>query len=285
MKKKWIPERDEFFIGYLPNAPAETAKFLRTTILASGILIVLIGVSLSLSQREFSSAEFEFGKFTTVEGIISKSPVPHIKLMGSDQSEKRNYQMVLLVSFGKWGADKTLATFENGLGNLEGSFVRLPGQRIFAHGKMLLQISSDHVPEIIAARDKAVPDSELSLGSVTIEGEIIDPKCFFGVMKPGEGKPHRSCAIRCIAGGIPPVIRLKDQSDFFILLDENRMPVNQLVLGMVGDNVTLQGRAAQMGDWKLLLLDSKHLREQALTSSLKKNLLAMESGITQCGMD
>lgn len=24
-------------------------------------------------------------------------------------------------------------------------------------------------------------------------------------MKPGEGKAHRACAIRCIAGGIPPV--------------------------------------------------------------------------------
>ena len=45
-----------------------------------------------------------------------------------------------------------------------------------------------------------------------VKGEIVDPKCFFGVMKPGEGKPHKDCAIRCILGGIPPVLKVTDES-------------------------------------------------------------------------
>ena len=40
------------------------------------------------------------------------------------------------------------------------------------------------------------------LGAVTLTGEIVDSKCFLGVMNPGNLKPHKACAIRCISGGI-----------------------------------------------------------------------------------
>ena len=45
-------------------------------------------------------------------------------------------------------------------------------------------------------------------GETRLKGEIYDPKCAFGAMKPGFGKPHRSCAIRCISGGVPPILRI-----------------------------------------------------------------------------
>jgi len=35
------------------------------------------------------------------------------------------------------------------------------------------------------------PPKEM-ISKMTLQGEIIDPKCYFGVMKPGKGKIHRS---------------------------------------------------------------------------------------------
>ena len=115
-----------------------------------------------------------------------------------------------------------------------------------------------------------------------ISGEIVDPKCYFGVMKPGEGKPHRSCAIRCIAGGIPPVFHVNGLSEYYLLLDENLQPVNERVLDIVGDNITLHGKAYQFDDWKIFLLDDAFLKEQAKAGILRRNLMAMQEGMTSC---
>ena len=47
------------------------------------------------------------------------------------------------------------------------------------------------------------PAPQVLADNVTLKGEIIDPKCYLGAMKPGGGKTHKACAMRCIAGGIP----------------------------------------------------------------------------------
>ena len=47
---------------------------------------------------------------------------------------------------------------------------------------------------------------------MTLAGEIVDSKCYLGVMNPGNGKVHRDCAARCLSGGIPPAFVVKDAS-------------------------------------------------------------------------
>jgi hypothetical protein len=48
------------------------------------------------------------------------------------------------------------------------------------------------------------------LGAFTLVGEIVDSKCYLGIMNPGETNPHRECAALCIGGGIPPLIIAHD---------------------------------------------------------------------------
>jgi hypothetical protein len=52
------------------------------------------------------------------------------------------------------------------------------------------------------------PETE-TVGPVNLVGELVDTKCFLGVMRPATGKVHRACAIRCLSGGIPPAILVK----------------------------------------------------------------------------
>ncbi len=100
-------------------------------------------------------------------------------------------------------------------------------------------------------------------------------------MKPGEGKPHRSCAIRCIAGGIPPVFAIKNaDNDFVILTGEN---INEEIIPIVGDALQLEGEVIEVADWKIMKVNMGNLKLQA-KSKTKKNLLALEleEGMTMC---
>lgn len=60
-------------------------------------------------------------------------------------------------------------------------------------------------------------------------GELVDTKCYFGVMRPATGKVHRACAVRCLDGGVPPglLLRTGDGADRVVLLagEEGRAPV------------------------------------------------------------
>ena len=60
---------------------------------------------------------------------------------------------------------------------------------------------------------------ETELGEVTIIGEIVDSKCYLGVMNPGRTKVHRDCATRCISGGIPPMLVTADATYLLVGTD------------------------------------------------------------------
>ena len=77
-------------------------------------------------------------------------------------------------------------------------------------------------------------------------------------MKPGEGKTHRSCAIRCIAGGIPPVFKT-DSSGYFLLVNEKNEPVSSEIVNIVGDqHCHLKAWPTHLNDWRLLQIDSEN---------------------------
>lgn len=46
----------------------------------------------------------------------------------------------------------------------------------------------------------------ISRSKVTLNGVIVDSKCYYGRMKPGAGQAHRACAQYCVWSGIPPVL-------------------------------------------------------------------------------
>ena len=102
------------------------------------------------------------------------------------------------------------------------------------------------------------------LGEQRIYGEIVDPKCFFGVMKTGYGKIHRSCAIRCISGGIPPVLAIKENEqyvDYYFLTNQNGTLINRDVLEYVGKKVEVSGEVEKIDDWKNIKIDTQNLRQ------------------------
>ena len=78
-------------------------------------------------------------------------------------------------------------------------------------------------------------------------------------MKPGRGKPHRSCAARCLAGGIPPallVVSVEGASRLLLLADAQGGPLAaEAVLELVGEPVTASGTVERRAGLLVLRLD------------------------------
>ncbi|MBI1767038.1 MAG: hypothetical protein HYR67_01535 [Bacteroidetes bacterium] len=276
MKK--ILQTDEFYVGYIPSAPDKTSVFIKKIIFAGATLLTIVAAALALNQKQFSPTDFEYGVNTTLAGLLVKSPVPHLRIsLGKNLEGKELFQMVLLVGSGKHGADDLIE-------KKFVSMVTIRGYLIYGDGKAILQINdaSDITPN-----DRNVTNSELRNESfskaetISVTGEITDPKCYFGVMKPGEGKTHRSCAIRCIAGGIPPVLK-SNTSDYFLLVNENFESLNADVLPIVGDMVSLDGEVVELDGWKILKVKAKKIKDLTRSTQQRKMLIAMDAEMTFC---
>lgn len=252
----------DFYIGYLPQAPPSYARIMRLFV---GLLLLLLPVLAYLivsRQAGFPSSTFEYGLYQTLNGELIKSPVPMIRIRnGTDFFGRPRFKSVLLVGFGKHGAAGTIRQMEEQTGeNLENRTVELKGTLIYYNGFTLLELTEGKQALV---NHSPVPQpfnvAMENLNGATLQGEIIDPKCYFGVMKPGEGKPHRSCAVRCISGGIPPMLEVvnnKGEQQYFLLVGSEREPVNDQVLDFVAEPVVISGQIERLEDLYLLKMAS-----------------------------
>ena len=77
-------------------------------------------------------------------------------------------------------------------------------------------------------------------------------------MFAGQLTPHRACAIRCISGGVPPVllVRQKDGPAIYLLLvSADGKPVNKQVLNLVAEPVEITGQVERQGELSILRAD------------------------------
>lgn len=256
-------EDQEFYIGWMQKAPDSFAKHIRKVVLLLLILVIVTGMILALQQRKFSNSVFEYGQLTEVTGTYIQTPVPAIKVKSKpDMFGNSAFITIPLVGYGKHGAETVIDVIEMQKGiKLHQREVTLKGSLIYNDGKTLLQIDEHDNPLIkVSEKETALNIEKKELGTVELIGEILDPKCYFGVMKPGRGKPHRDCAIRCIAGGMSPVFYVwheNGEAAYYLLLDENGNRLNEKVQDYVAEPIRLKARAVQYDDWTVLYVDTK----------------------------
>ena len=83
---------NEFYIGWQPGAPKGFAKHTRKIVILLFILVIAAGTGISLSQKKFSTGNFEFGTLTTLQGVYFNQPVPCLKVInGKDIWGKVSY--------------------------------------------------------------------------------------------------------------------------------------------------------------------------------------------------
>jgi nitrite reductase/ring-hydroxylating ferredoxin subunit/DMSO/TMAO reductase YedYZ heme-binding membrane subunit len=256
------PTGEDFYVGYRPTAPPRLARFVRRSVAYTLVIAGAVALLATAAQRPFAASHFEFGNPRSFTGAVTADPYPSLAVPrpGSTPSDGA-VSRYLLVGSGKSGAESEIE-------GMEGHHADLSGTLIYRADQTMLEVTPGSVKPITDAGDHAA--SEESLGVQTLRGEIVDSKCYLGVMKPGDGKPHRGCAARCISGGVPPLLVVSDGSGrtaHFILVDENMGVVNRRILHLVAEPVEVTGEIIRRGNQLFLKSDPARYRRLSTEKS------------------
>lgn len=275
-------QQEEFYIGWQAEAPPSFACMVRRFVIALCLLVPVLAVLTVYFQNGFSNGTFEYGKTTVLEGVFSEKPFPFLTIEnGKDATGEPVFQKILLVGEGKFGftvdgrrqtVDGQPALVPSYTYALEskkamtGKRIKVSGTLIYNDGKTAIQVERIDSKELTDSHSAAPTQSTntpINHSPITLRGEITDPKCLLGVMNPGQGKPHLDCAVRCIAGGIPPVLKVaspEGETEYYLLAGADGEPLNDRILEYVGDGVQICGRLEQDGDWFVLYADVATIR-------------------------
>lgn len=237
---------DEFYIGYQKQAPPMIAR--RVAYAAAAILTVVTSVAIALGagQRAAGDGNYQFGTVESFEGMLNSLPVPHLKIAAAGGGTRH----ALLVAKGKHGIPPYVR-------EALGSPVRLSATRIERHGFLMLELAGPDQFEVLddtPAGDESLPAGE----TLTINGELVDTKCYLGVMNPGQGKVHRGCAAECLRGGIPPGLLVHGANGtttvIFIAADSGVINPE-----WAGRRLTLTGTIRKTGELETIHADTARL--------------------------
>ena len=242
---------DDFYVGYLPTAPRSIARRARRTVATLLACVAAVALALVAGQRRLDGRLFEFGRVREYRGALELEPQP--TLVVTRPGVGAGVSRWLLVGPGKHGARELVA-------GLDGATVRLRGELVSRGAETLLQIEPGSVEaDGRAARAPAVEP----LGTRVLRGEIVDSKCHFGVMNPGEGKAHRDCAVRCISGGSPALLRVPaadGEARYFLLLGPDGKALGRELLDFVAEPVEMRGAVERHDGVYVLRTDPSAIR-------------------------
>ncbi|MEL6662568.1 MAG: hypothetical protein AAFR33_06160 [Pseudomonadota bacterium] len=239
--------KDDFFIGW-----AETPKSDRRFFLGAG-LALLAGTAVTAGgvaalQRRAGPGDWAMGDIREWRGIATSEPYAMLRTLDLDGTPRT----ALLGCQGKCGVAARIGALEGQPVVVKGSLIQRGPHAMIAVIDGMDWIEADPAG---TTADLAFPEPE-PLTEVSLSGEILDSKCWFGAMRPSEGKVHKSCASLCIRGGIPPAFYVKDRAEqtaLMIMTDQGAAHAESL-LEYVADPVSISGQVLHFGD--LLLLDA-----------------------------
>ena len=130
---------NDFYVGYLPHAPAGLRRFLYIISTAIICLAAFVAILLIMGQMPFADSHFAYQQSREYEGVILESPHPMLVTSRS---------RFLLVAPGKHGANDAVSGM-----NLRG--VRLSGSLIERSGNRMLEV----VPGSIRTSSPRTPPS------------------------------------------------------------------------------------------------------------------------------
>ena len=245
---------DPFYVGYLP-LPGTLAPVVKTVIGLGFVAAIAFAFVLAAAQSDPGPGVWDTSKIYEIEGHLTVAPYPILHV--PDAASPSKTRAVLLVSGLKFGV-------EDRTKSMAGKRVRAKGEFITHQGRGMFALLDDDDAIAVVADDSRAPPTK-QLGEHTMVGEICDSKCFLGVMKPGSGKTHRGCAVRCISGGIPPIFVTRDanhEPTVYLMVDHEHQAINKAVLPFVAEPVAAQGSLEMQGDLLVYVVNPSKITRQ-----------------------
>jgi hypothetical protein len=237
----------DFFVGYNWPVDPDLWRFVRRAAVGLGVGVVGLSGVLAVGHRPLDGGAFEFGNVTEHAGTIVEHPVPMLRRDGG--------RWPLLVGMGKHGAEASIR-------GRDGEKVVLRATRISRGDLEMLELAgaAGLKPRLHteSSRDRhTVRDVAAGLQPrttpVTLVGEIVDSKCFLGVMVPGAGTTHRGCAALCLRGGIPAALHVREAdgtSTVYLIVGSSA--THDRAVQWAGETVEMTGTLTRQGGWPVL---------------------------------
>jgi len=146
---------------------------------------------------------------------------------------------------------------------LQGKGVRLKASLIERGQDRMLEVVPGSMQKTGA---ELAASTQTDLGPVRLRGEIVDSKCYLGVMNPGNGKVHRDCAVRCISGGAPPAFIARDASGetrVLLLTGSDGRALHREVLPFVAEPLLIAGELVRSGSHLILKAEPSRFRRES----------------------
>ena len=252
-------KNEEFYIGYLDQSPAGIRGFTRKTVIALILASIVVVLLWTVGQRSFYPSTFEFLQYRSFEGVLEEHPYPMLRVMRpGDTGDLPTFSNYYLVNEGKFGVQDIVR-------GLEGRRVRFEGALIYRDDQIMIEMKPGTLEDMNEA-ELAHASEPRNLGTFTLTGEIVDSKCFLGVMNPGNRTTHRACAARCISGGVPPIFFIKGNRgtySYLVLQGTDGSTVNKDVLDVVAEPLEITGEVVQVEDVLYLKADPASYRRLA----------------------
>lgn len=238
------------FIGWLPM-PQAFSRFLLPVVLGAGVGLAIVAMVVAGGQRAPGNGRWEDDRTVTLVGIAYAEPYAMIRVPGDSPDDPP--VSVLLVGAGKFGAAGRVRAYDGRPVRVAGTLLRRDGWRMLELAGTEGGVQPAELPEPeLAGLRRSQPRTQ---GRVTLRGEIVDSKCYLGAMKPGDGRPHRGCALLCLKGGIPPLFLIRSGSaskSASLLTNETLGPLDDSTLNLAGLPIVVDGVIEECDDISVL---------------------------------
>lgn len=240
------PQDDDFYVGYL-RTPRRLA-YVITGLVALALALVAADAVLIASLQSASGPGRWADTATRFEGTLVRDPYP---ILWVEADGRRT--AYLLVADSKRSAEVVLNGLASGPAVVTGQVVERQGLT----GVKMIEVNPGGAQVGTGAALSDLPTTPVA--EVTLTGEIVDSKCWLGVMRPGEGRLHKGCATVCILGGIPPslVTRGPDGATVaYVLTDRQGGAVDPAAIkDVIGDPISISGAVMRKGELLFLRAD------------------------------
>ena len=238
---------NDFFIGY-----ADTPKPDRRFFLGAGLGLMLgtgaVAAGIAALQRTPGPGTWDQAAVRDWTGIATAEPYAMLRTTDIDGTPRT----ALLACLGKCGVAARIGSHAGQPVTVRGSLIQRGDNAMIAvvDGMDWIRPAGETPPT-----DLLFPEVE-PLTEIDLAGEILDSKCWFGAMRPSEGKVHKACAALCIRGGIPPALFARDRAGrgALMILTDGGLAYGEDLLPLIADPVRVRGTVSRWGN--LLLVDA-----------------------------
>lgn len=236
-----MKKRDSFFVGWSNDIPTVDRRF----VLGAGVALIAggagLGASLGPLQNAPGDGAWNQSDVRTWTGLLLAHPYPMLRTLDLGGAPRTAF----LATSGKTAVRLPPS--------LVGRDVTITASLIERgdHAMLATVDAQDWIAPLAQTPSPQLSASqEEDLGPTALVGEILDAKCWFGAMRPGYGKSHKSCATLCARGGLPLAFCTEGCSDSQapLFLDERGRAHRRAILPYVADPVFVIGRRVQVGD-------------------------------------